>query len=78
MSKCERKRNRGNRPYLEPLVVHEKLEQSQTLRHPVRVLVLRQNLVVLADGRQEDQELQVAEAVDPLLPLTPLPADVDL
>ena len=65
-------------PNLEPLVVHQELEQSQTLPHPIGVLILGQNLVVLADCRQEDEELQVAEAVDPLLPLTPLATDVDL
>ncbi len=35
-------------------------------------------LVVLADGREEEEEEDVLEAVDPLLALTPLAANVDL
>ena len=64
--------------YLEPIVIHDELEQSQALLHPVRVLILCQNLVVLANSRQEDEELQVAEAMNPFLSLTSLATNVDL
>jgi len=38
--------------------------------------LFEENLVVLAQGYAEDDRGDVLEAMDPLLPLTPLTADV--
>ena len=53
-------------------------EEVETLLQPVLVVVLLQDLVVLADGRQEHDQQHVLETVDPLLPLRPLAPDIDL
>ena len=64
--------------YLKPLVIENEPEEAEALLHPVGGLVLGQHLVVLAHGRQEQQEDDVREAVDPFLPLAPLTSHVDL
>lgn len=45
-------------------------------RSPVDRDILEQDLVVAAEGDDEDDGLHVVEAVDPLAPLAPLPPDV--
>ncbi|KAG5463361.1 MAG: hypothetical protein BJ554DRAFT_8207 [Olpidium bornovanus] len=60
----------------EPARVADRVEEREGLLHPVDVLVLEEHLVVLGDGDEEDDGRHVVEAVDPLFPLGPLPANV--
>ena len=60
----------------EPLVVADGVEQLERLHHPVHLLVLGQDEVVAGEGHAEDDRGHALEAVDPLLPLRTLAADV--
>ena len=53
-------------------------EQVETLLQSVLVLILLQDLVILTDGRQEHDQQDVLETVDPLSPFAPLATHVDL
>jgi hypothetical protein len=61
----------------EPLVVADRVEETQRLVHAVGRLVLVQDLVVLAERHAEDDRCDVLEAVDPLLALGALAAHVE-
>ena len=61
----------------EPPGVADGVEQSQGLLHTVYGLVLEQQLVVLGNGDQEQNGGDVLEAVNPLLTLGSLTADVE-
>lgn len=49
---------------------------GQAARSPVDRGVLKQNLVVPAEGDDKDDGLHVVETVDPLAPLTPLAPNI--
>ena len=57
-------------------VVAHRAEQLQRLDHAVGPLGLGEGLVVLRKGGDEDDGVDLVEAVDPLAPLGPLPSDV--
>ena len=60
----------------EPLVVADRVEELHALHHAVHLLVLGQDEVVAGEGHAEDDRGHALEAVDPLLPLRTLAADV--
>ena len=53
-------------------------EEIKTLLEPVLGVVLLQYLVKLADGRQEHDQEDVLEAMDPLLALCSLTPNINL
>ena len=61
---------------LEVAVVADLAEELDRLDHAVRGRVLKEALVVLGQRRDEDDRGHVVEAVDPLLALVALAADV--
>ena len=61
----------------EPLVVADGVEELHALHHAVHLLVLGEHEVVAAERHAEDDGRHALEAVDPLLPLRPLTADVE-
>jgi len=61
----------------EPLLVNDRLEELEGLRHPVATRVLGQGLVVLGQGSHVEEGGDVAEGVDPFLALAALAAHVD-
>ena len=61
----------------EPLVVADRVEELHALHHAVHLLVLGEHEVVAAERHAEDDGRHALEAVDPLLPLRPLTADVE-
>lgn len=61
----------------EPFIVTDRIKQLQGFLHTVRGLVLVQHLVVFAHGHAEDDCRHILEAVNPFLPLRPLPAHVE-
>lgn len=65
------------RTHDKPPRVDDALKQYERLVHPVLRVLLEQNLVVLGQRDAEDDGRDGLEAVDPLLPFRPLPADVE-
>ena len=63
---------------LEPLVWQDCAEECQAFSQSVRLLVLLQHLIVLADGRQEHHQQNIIETMNPLLTLRSLPTHVNL
>jgi len=61
----------------EPLVVADRVEELHALHHAVHLLVLGEHEVEPAERHAEDDGRHALEAVDPLLPLRPLTADVE-
>ena len=61
----------------EPPRVANGVEKCQSLLHAVDRLVLKEQLVVLGDGDEEEDGGDVLEAVNPLLTLRPLATDVE-
>ena len=53
-------------------------EEVETLLQPVLVVVLLQDLVVLADGGQKHDQENILETVDPLSTFTSLTPDINL
>ena len=60
----------------EALVVDDGVEDVAGLHQPIGDAVLHQHLVELAGRRQEEDGRDLVEALEPLLPLRPLAADV--
>lgn len=61
----------------EPSRVADRIEERKRLLHAVDSLVLKQQLVVLGNGNQEENGSNILKAVDPLLPLGALTTDVE-
>ncbi len=61
----------------EPFVVADGVEELHALHHAVHLLVLGQHKVVPGEGHAEDDGSHALEAVDPLLALGPLTANVE-
>lgn len=61
----------------EPSGVADRVEQSQGFLHTVDGLVLKQQLVVLGDGNQEQNGGDILKAVNPLLSLGSLTTNVE-
>lgn len=61
----------------EPAGIADGVEQGEGLLHAVDGLVLEQELIVLGDSNEEEDGGNVLEAVDPLLTLRSLSADVE-
>ena len=45
--------------------------------HPIYSLVLKQKLIILRDGNEEEDRRDILEAVDPFLAFRPLTTDIE-
>ena len=61
----------------EPPRVANRIKEGKRFLHAIDALVLIQHLIVLAQGDQEDQRSDVLEAVNPLLSLRALTANIE-
>lgn len=66
-----------DRRTVEVVAITNGAEEVHRLDHPVGGVVLVQHLVVFADGRDEDDGLDVVEVVDPFAPFGPLSTDIE-
>lgn len=60
-----------------PPGVADRVEQGQSLLHPVHRLVLKQQLIILGNGHQEQDRGDIFKAMDPLLSLRSLTSHVE-
>ena len=61
----------------EPARVADRVKERKRLLHPVDRLILKQQLIVLRDGDQEQNRRDVFETMDPFLTLGSLTTDIE-
>ncbi|KAL9046464.1 MAG: hypothetical protein Q9214_000699, partial [Letrouitia sp. 1 TL-2023] len=59
-----------------PPRVADRIEQGQSLLHPIHGLIFKEKLVILRNGNKEQYRCDILKAVDPLLSLGSLTSDI--
>ena len=61
----------------EGFVVDDRVENVARLHETIRATVFKQNLIVLARRREEENRFNIVKALIPTLTLRTLPSDID-